>query len=210
MVQVLKDHVKQQISDAAERLFARVGYQKATMGMIAEEAGVATGTIYKYYKNKQVLFESIITEAFVAEFKQLTHKRVASLIDPSQAKESTSIENGAAGQLLRFWIDNRLKVIIVLARAEGSRYASFEHDYIEAMALQALIHLPLTHPDFNDSKIFRFVFNARLVDTVKGIVSILETFDQEQDIRDAFSLGWTYHFAGINAVIAQCRQGGEK
>ena len=209
MVQILKDHVKQQISGAAERLFARAGYQKATMGTIAEEAGVATGTIYKYYKNKQMLFESIITEAFVAEFKQLTHNRVAALIDPAQAKESASIESGAAGQLLRFWIDNRLKVIIVLARAEGSRYASFEHDYIQAMTQQALVHLPLTHPDFDDSKIFRFVFNARLADTVKGIVSILETFDQEQDIRDAFALGWTYHFAGISAVIMQCRRGGE-
>jgi len=210
MVQVLKDHVKQQISKVAEQLFARVGYQKATMGMIAEEAGVATGTIYKYYTNKQALFESIITEAFVAEFKQLTHKRVASLIDPSRAKESVSIDSGAAGQLLRFWIDNRLKVIILLARAEGSRYASFERDYIQAMTQQALVHLPLTHPNFSDSKIFRFVFNARLVDTVKGIVSILETFDQEQDIRDAFALGWTYHFAGINAVIANCSQGGKQ
>ncbi|PLX97110.1 MAG: hypothetical protein C0620_01370 [Desulfuromonas sp.] len=134
---------------------------------------------------------------------------MAALIDPAQAKESASIESGAAGQLLRFWIDNRLKVIIVLARAEGSRYASFEHDYIQAMTQQALVHLPLTHPDFDDSKIFRFVFNARLADTVKGIVSILETFDQEQDIRDAFALGWTYHFAGISAVIMQCRRGGE-
>jgi len=210
MVQVLKDHVKQQISDAAERLFARVGYQKATMGMIAEEGGVATGTIYKYYKNKQALFESIITEAFVAEFKQLTHNRVASLIDPSQAQQSTSIESGAAGRLLRFWIDNRLKVIIVLARSEGSRYASFEHDYLQAMAQQALDQLPCTHPDFNDSRIFHFVFNARLADTVKGIVSILETFDQEQDIRAAFAMGWTYHFAGISAVIAQCSRGGER
>lgn len=40
------------ILDAAEVVFARQGYHAAQMARIAQEAGVATGTIYLYVKNK--------------------------------------------------------------------------------------------------------------------------------------------------------------
>jgi len=204
MVQVLKDSVKKQIADAAERMFAKVGYKKATVGMIAREAGVATGNIYKYYANKEKLFNSIITPEFVEEFKRLTRNRVAILINPAKAEEARSIETGDAGKLLRFWIDNRLKVIILLARAEGSQYESFTEEYLQAMAKQALDNLPSAHPDLNDSEIFRFTFNTRLADTVRGIVSILQTFENEEQIVAAFATSWAYHYAGINALISWC------
>ena len=204
MVQVLKESVKKQIAHAAERMFARVGYKKATIGLIAEEAGVATGNIYKYYASKEALFHSIITAEFVAQFERLTRNRVASLIDPAKAESVRSIENGDAGKLLRFWIDNRLKVIIILSRAEGSTYESFADTYIQSITRQSMDNLPTTHPNLKDTDIFRFTFRSRLAETVRGVVSILETFEEEQQIVDAFATSWAYHYAGINAVIAWC------
>jgi len=40
------------ILDAAGNVFARLGFYKATISQIAYEAGVADGTIYLYFKNK--------------------------------------------------------------------------------------------------------------------------------------------------------------
>lgn len=40
------------ILDAAGNVFARLGFYKATISQIAHEAGVADGTIYLYFKNK--------------------------------------------------------------------------------------------------------------------------------------------------------------
>lgn len=204
MVQVLKDSVKKQIADAAERLFAKVGYRKATVGMIATEAGVATGNIYKYYANKEALFNSIITTAFAEEFKLLTRNRVAALNDPSKSEAVRSMESGEAGKLLRFCIGNRLKVIIILSRAEGSKYESFTEEYIQSMTKQTMAALPTAYPDLKNTEVFRFTFNKMLLNTVRGLVSILETFEEEEKIVEAFVTGWAYHYAGINAVIEWC------
>jgi AcrR family transcriptional regulator len=46
---------RNQILDAAARLFARKGYKGATIREIAHEAGVAEGTIYNYFDSKHDL-----------------------------------------------------------------------------------------------------------------------------------------------------------
>jgi AcrR family transcriptional regulator len=50
---------RNQILDAAARLFARKGYKGATIREIAREAGVAEGTIYNYFDNKHDLLISL-------------------------------------------------------------------------------------------------------------------------------------------------------
>lgn len=45
------------IVEAAGRVFAQVGYRRAMMSDIAEEAGVALGTLYGYAETKEELFE---------------------------------------------------------------------------------------------------------------------------------------------------------
>ncbi len=49
-----------QILDAAARVFARKGFHRATTKEIAQEAGVAEGTIYNYYQTKRDLLIAMI------------------------------------------------------------------------------------------------------------------------------------------------------
>lgn len=48
------------IVEQASRLFVRNGYHKVTMESIAQYANVSKVTLYKYFKDKQVLYEHII------------------------------------------------------------------------------------------------------------------------------------------------------
>src|SRR5262245_25560993 len=50
------------ILDAAVRIFARKGFFGAKVSEIASEAGVADGTIYLYFKNKDDLLISLFEE----------------------------------------------------------------------------------------------------------------------------------------------------
>ncbi len=50
------------ILTAAMEVFARQGYQEATISSIAEKAGVADATIYEHFKNKEDLLFSIPEE----------------------------------------------------------------------------------------------------------------------------------------------------
>ena len=45
---------------AAERVFGRLGFHDAKMADVAAEAGVAAGTLYNYFTNKDEIFASII------------------------------------------------------------------------------------------------------------------------------------------------------
>ena len=51
-----------QIIDGARRVFLAQGFDAASMGAIAREAGVSKGTLYVYFKSKEELFEAIVEE----------------------------------------------------------------------------------------------------------------------------------------------------
>jgi TetR/AcrR family transcriptional regulator, fatty acid metabolism regulator protein len=52
------------ILDAAVRVFARKGYHTSRVGDIAEEAGVAHGLLYHYFRSKEELLETIFRETW--------------------------------------------------------------------------------------------------------------------------------------------------
>src|SRR2546423_12785073 len=52
------------ILDAAVRVFARKGFHASRVGDIAEEAGVAHGLLYHYFRSKEEVLETIFREAW--------------------------------------------------------------------------------------------------------------------------------------------------
>lgn len=62
----MEKNKKQQILDAALQLFAKRGYDGTTVPMIAEEAKVGTGTIYRYFENKEVLMNTLFQKCLTA------------------------------------------------------------------------------------------------------------------------------------------------
>ena len=52
----------QQIIDAAIRVFARNGYYNSRVSDIAREAGIASGTIYLYFKTKDEILVTLFRE----------------------------------------------------------------------------------------------------------------------------------------------------
>jgi len=65
---------------AAERVFGRLGFHDAKMADIAAEAGVAAGTLYNYFKNKDQVFESILARGHDRHFEVI--KPVLSIENP--------------------------------------------------------------------------------------------------------------------------------
>src|SRR5690625_4035988 len=53
---------REDILNAATKSFSLFGYKATTMDQIAKLANVGKGTIYTFFKNKEVLFDEIITK----------------------------------------------------------------------------------------------------------------------------------------------------
>jgi TetR/AcrR family fatty acid metabolism transcriptional regulator len=55
---------RRELLDAAVRVFARKGFRAARVGDIAEEAGVAHGLLYHYFRSKEEVLETIFRETW--------------------------------------------------------------------------------------------------------------------------------------------------
>ncbi|MGH7390277.1 MAG: TetR/AcrR family transcriptional regulator [Candidatus Rokuibacteriota bacterium] len=66
----------QQIVDAAIRVFARTGYYNSRVSDIAREAGIASGTIYLYFKTKDEILVTLFREK-MAEWVAFVRREIA-------------------------------------------------------------------------------------------------------------------------------------
>jgi len=71
----------QQIIDAAIRVFARTGYYNSRVSDIAREAGIASGTIYLYFKTKEEILVTLFREK-MAGFVAHQRREMAGESDP--------------------------------------------------------------------------------------------------------------------------------
>lgn len=65
---------QQDILKAATRIFAQRDYHKVTMEEIADAAKVGKGTLYRYYKNKEDLYFSIIKKGLETLYEYITRE----------------------------------------------------------------------------------------------------------------------------------------
>lgn len=85
-----------QIIDAAVIVIADNGYHQAQVSKIAKQAGVADGTIYLYFKNKEDILISVFREKMAVFIERL---------------QEINQENTTAAEKLQFMITNHFQVL---------------------------------------------------------------------------------------------------
>ena len=83
------------ILDTAARLFAQQGYQKTSVDEIARLAGVSTGTVYYYFKSKELLLEAVQLRS-VEAWNEATHTAARAAPDSRAARIATALRASAA------------------------------------------------------------------------------------------------------------------
>jgi AcrR family transcriptional regulator len=56
------ERTRQKLLEAAERIFAELGYHDASIVKITEAAGVGQGTFYLYFSSKQQVFDEVVLD----------------------------------------------------------------------------------------------------------------------------------------------------
>lgn len=64
-------HKEADILEAAIKIFAESGFHNAKIHKIAEAAGVATGSVYVYYKNKETILLTIFSKLWEELYQEL-------------------------------------------------------------------------------------------------------------------------------------------
>jgi TetR/AcrR family fatty acid metabolism transcriptional regulator len=74
---------RRRILDAAVSVFAQNGFYNAKVAQIAKQAGVADGTIYLYFKNK----EDILIQVFIDAMDEILRRQEEALSEVANANE---------------------------------------------------------------------------------------------------------------------------
>ncbi len=86
---------KEEIMLTALKLFAERGFEAVSTSMIAGELGITKGALYRHYKSKQEIFDSIIEKMFEQDEKQAEETNVPAreYEEDAESYEHTSLES---------------------------------------------------------------------------------------------------------------------
>ena len=107
----------QQLLQAARRVFARDGFVNARMADIAEEAGLSMGALYRYFENKESVFEHLVADIHEELFtsSRATSHRFAA--DPFAALREANL-----GYLKHYYDNRDVMRTLVEAAAVDARF----------------------------------------------------------------------------------------
>ena len=107
---------RQAILEAALSVFAARGYAAARLDDVAAQAGVAKGTLYLYFKDKQALFEELVRGAVTPIMDQVRAAALTSDMEPIHIVEMFF------GLFQREVLGSDRKLLLRLMIAEGPRF----------------------------------------------------------------------------------------
>ena len=105
------------ILEAAVKVFARQGFYQSTVAQIAREAGVADGTIYLYFKNK----DDILVQFFSYRTKQVFDRFRAEVNNSVNSLDK--LRNLIRRHLTEFQRDRDMAVVYQVETHQNSRLA---------------------------------------------------------------------------------------
>ena len=62
---------REDVLDAANRVFLRFGYRRTTMGDIAHEAGISRPALYPLFSSKEEIFSAVLTRVLGSEIAEI-------------------------------------------------------------------------------------------------------------------------------------------
>ena len=122
-----KEARREQILAGAQRVFARHGYEGATVARLEQETGLSRGAIFNYFENKEALFVSLVhrsSDRFVEIWLEQGYRALLEAI-AHEDPEWLSVQVEAAR---RVRTDRRFReqILKLLQETEGRRQSRYE------------------------------------------------------------------------------------
>lgn len=148
---------RQAILDAALDVFAAHGFEAARLDDVATRAGVAKGTLYLYFRDKEALFEELIRSAVVPVLEGLSHAAAA----PPDVPIAQVLE-GIFTLFEKEILGTKRKLLLRLIIAEGPRFPAIAQFYYREVvskglaAMRSVAQRAAERGDFPSDAVARF------------------------------------------------------
>lgn len=125
-MQYLKEEVKERILFSALQEFKEKGFLDASMRDIAKNADVAIGNVYRYFKNKEDLFDGAVGPIY-NQFMEFMFQ--IKNVDDTYTDPSGHI-NSIKYKIMEIFKENNVELLILMDKSKGTKYQSIKEDLI--------------------------------------------------------------------------------
>ena len=134
IMQVLKETIRKKIREAALNEFKKKGYQKTSMRSIASRAELTVGNLYRYFKNKDELFNVIIQPAFQEIYQFIDEFARMKEVETLKKGEKENFIRAFEESLMRIYAKHRAELIILFNGSQGSQMENAREQIIYLIA----------------------------------------------------------------------------
>ncbi|MBD5115503.1 MAG: TetR/AcrR family transcriptional regulator [Ruminococcaceae bacterium] len=124
---------KERLIESARAEFSEKGYTKASLRKICADAGVTTGALYFFFKDKENLFAAIVEQPF-NELKSLLLGHFTSEKEMSLSEMYAHIDGGhdeLSAALIHHLYANYEAFMLLLTKAQGTRFESAVDEMVD-------------------------------------------------------------------------------
>ena len=199
MAQYKKDTIKESIDAAALNVFSEKGYQAAKVADISAFSGVSVGNIYRYYKNKDEIFYSVVPESFPDQLLGVIRDKINAARDKHDAG-SRQFED-VTEAFFCFMLANQKKILIVLTGSNGTQYS----DMRSQLAGSLLSVVKSIYEEKYIAYISRFGSDEMLHLIYENLIAayghVLGLSYTEKEMVNLIKQINLYHFSGITRLL---------
>ncbi len=181
-----KNDVKLKIKESATKLFFETKYIDVSMRDVAEKSQMTVGNIYRYYENKEILFDEIVKTSYEKTIKLIKISDfIQKFIKPrSRVNEKTLYKNTRfrkhlISTITNLMVENSIELYILLNNSEGSKYENIT-ELITKMINDTL--LKRMDIDLDNAEIYSFMIISTLSYILKKYIGDRDVLIQKIDV----------------------------
>lgn len=178
-MQYLKDDVKENIIKAALNEFSEKGYCDSSMRVIAHNAGIVMGNIYRYFENKEALFNSTVGPVYdqISKMVAKAQKEIEAVQGPWSDEQAMKMVKSIYNKILETFSGHGKEILILLDKSAGSVYENTKTELISQ--IQSILKTRLTQEVTLDDPFIFYVVAAAFVEGICVVLRDTGSHDKE-------------------------------
>lgn len=125
---------KKHLLECAKKEFLSKGYMKASLRNICKEAGVTTGALYFFFKDKEDLLAALVEEPLQQLYAVMEEHYAAEMRNEDQVAQLELADDGdleASREIIRRMYANRDTFLLLLTKSQGSRFETWLEEVVD-------------------------------------------------------------------------------
>lgn len=203
----INEKLASDLIEAGKKEFLEHGFQGASMRSIAASLGVTTGALYRYYTDKEALFEAVVEPA-AGKLQDLYRQIQQSFSELPLEKQLTGlpeVTDNESRWMMDFIYDHHDAFKLIACCSAGTKYEHYIDTLIEieVNASRLLIDamkangMPVQDIDDELSHIVASALFNGIFETVRHDMPREKAMQYMSSLRDFYSAGW-FKLLGLN------------